>query len=133
MTPEAASFALDHYAAPKALATYGNPAAAWAWLDRCHNTTFAHGSELVLALGTPGKGKSGISDNGYYAEQILLAFESLGWIRRTGPATPSKEQRFFGVGGLSNASKSSSPIVFGFEPVRGCPEKLAWIRANKPA
>lgn len=85
-----------------------------AWRDRLNNTTFNHGSELVLELGTPRDGKPGLMDNVYVAETILRDLEERGLIRREKYA-PTPQQRFMGVnGGWTDSLMAQSLVTYGW-------------------
>ena len=95
------------------------------WLERCVYTTFAHGSELVRVV------LSGV------APPALRWFRAQGWIRPV-KWNPSREQRFFGVGGTTvraiETSKSEEhyPECWGWEPVPGtAAAALAWVEAAR--
>lgn len=84
------------------------------WRDRLNNTTFNHGSELVLELGTPRDGKPGLTDNVYVAETILRDLEERGLIRREKYA-PTSQQRFMGVnGGWTDNLMARSLTTYGW-------------------
>lgn len=89
------------------------------WLQRCAWTTFAHGAELVEALGSPSNGKPGMPDNVYAAEQCLKAALEAGLIVQ-GQQSPTRAQRFFGVGGVWLDSKAglrhAGVTTYGYAP-----------------
>lgn len=62
------------------------------WLEWCFCTGFRHGHELVMSLA--------IADNVYEADKTIEHAEARGWIVSTG-CKPTREQLFFGVGGMS--------------------------------
>lgn len=83
-----------------------------AWLAKCRRHGFAHGSELVEALGYK-------ADNVYAAERCLLAAEAAGLIVRGEAPTPTAEQRFFNVAAARAkrcAKELRGPVEYGWEP-----------------
>lgn len=70
------------------------------------NKSSFHGNDLVLAMGG--------ADNVWFAEKLLLEAEQDGLIIR-GNFEPSKEQAFFGVGGLNGKNLKvpyASPVCY---------------------
>lgn len=57
-----------------------------------------HGEDLALAYGAPACGRPGMPDSVAHAERALVEAERRGWIER-GKYDPTRQQRFFGVGG----------------------------------
>jgi hypothetical protein len=74
-----------------------------AWLDRLYERGFAHGSELVEALGA-----AGMTDNVRAAEELLVVALGVGWIER-GRFDPSRDQRFFGAAGRLDVAPDHLP------------------------
>jgi hypothetical protein len=93
------------------------------WLEKCWNLHGCHGSELVELLGKPRDGKPGCPDNVANAAKLLSLAEKAGWIKRHEVATPTVEQKFFGVGGLRGNHKHPqyrSTVEYWWEPNRDC-------------
>ena len=104
------------------------------WLQRLWDVHGNHGNELAKLLGTPRNGKPGMTDNVYAADKVLLAAEKAGWIRRLETATPTVEQRFFGVGGMRGNHKHPdcrSAVEFWWEPIRDCKETIEFLRTGE--
>lgn len=105
------------------------------WLDHCLDTTFAHGADLADAIGTPRGDRPGLADNVAEADRALADLEAAGWIRRLPPATPTREQCFFGVGG--GRQWDAHPVCYGFKPGAEAARGRAWLRSGaicgKPA
>lgn len=65
------------------------------WMRAAHHGHGRHGSDLAEALGAAGD-----PDSVRTAEQFLERAEADGMLHRNAEATPTAQQRFFGVGGL---------------------------------
>lgn len=71
-------------------------------LDLISTREVFHGEELVLALGSPYKGKPGLADNVATAEKLLRCASEAGLVKR-GKWRATKQQMFFEVAlGLPN-------------------------------
>jgi DNA polymerase III sliding clamp (beta) subunit (PCNA family) len=100
------------------------------WLSHLYNTTFNHGSELVLLLGTPRAGKPGMTDNVDAADKLLRAAAEEGWIQKASASpTPSADQRFFGIGGQGGGSKNIGyhGSVWGWQPGPNADKSREWL------
>lgn len=94
------------------------------WLEKVAWSGRAHGSELIHALGGISEHyATGMSDNVASADRILKALLEAGWIVREVISSPSREQRFFGVGGGKSVGRY--PCEFGYTP----PAKMSEMRA----
>lgn len=96
---------------PLALRRLGRPAFT-EWLYCCWGRGFAHGHELALAI-------SGV-DNVREADMTLAAAVEQGLIISTGCA-PTRQQKFFGIGGLwwtekARESWAKHPSTHGYGP-----------------
>lgn len=103
------------------------------WLQRLWDVHGNHGNELAKLLGTPRDGKPGMTDNVASADRILLAAEKAGWIKRAETASPSMEQKFFGVGGMRgnhNHPEARSAVEFWWEPIRNCKEIVDFLKTG---
>ena len=103
-----------------------------AWLTHLWATSYGHGSQLVMLLGTPQSGRPGLPDNGAAADQILRVLTDAGWIVRAKDPTPSFEQQFFGVGGSPGQRLKGPwyPVEYAYSPRRSCAEAWDWISAG---
>lgn len=103
-------------------ACYGGEAFA-AWLRHTWDVGFGHGSELVKELGTPRDGKPGRTDNVYAAERLLAAAVADGWLL-PGRELPTREQRYFGIGGQTRATGDATR---GYSPNRDSNDYLMFV------
>jgi hypothetical protein len=81
------------------------------WLHRIYSVLEADGSALVQGLGSPNperRSGHGIPDNCYAADRLLDWFVDNGWIIPVS-YNPSREQRFFGVGGRAPGKTQRKP------------------------
>jgi hypothetical protein len=67
------------------------------WLSMLFSTGYGHGSDLVMALGSPRGDRPGLSDNVYAADKFLRAAVGVGWIVQSEAPRPTPQQRFFDV------------------------------------
>jgi hypothetical protein len=81
------------------------------WFKRCWDLRFAHGSELVDALG-----KMGRMDNVADAQAFLRTATRQGWIKRGARPTPTREQVFFDVNRSIKLTPDSAWHAYGYEP-----------------
>lgn len=108
----------------------GKTASFHGWCTILHVHYYAHGSTLVEILGTPSNGASGLTDNVYAAETLLIAAEEAGWIERGMNPEPTKSQQCFGIGGLSgDHSGVRSPVEYGWAPTHH-PDFLLFIQSE---
>lgn len=101
------------------------------WAEHLVFTTFNHGDTLVKMLGTPTSERPGLADNVYAAGKLLEAAEKAGWIVRADHASPSTEQRFFGVGGMAgkNPNIGVYAVAYGWSPGPNASEMQGWIKS----
>lgn len=128
--------------APDSLAALYRDRGVAAWLLRLHGVFFAHGADLVDALGearpAPGPGpeayrtadgwaRPGVGDCVASAGTILADLERLGWITR-GAYAPTRQQQFFGIGGSWAQDRNG---LTAYLPAYGwCPSQIASVRAT---
>jgi len=101
------------------------------WLHKLYSTSFAHGSVLAEALGTPVEGRPGLADNCYISDRILQDLTDEGWILRAEKPFPSREQLFFGWGGRAQGKKpnvtTAGTSEFGYSPNYECVEFMKYL------
>lgn len=114
------------------------------WLVRIFNMAEADGSDLVMGLGTPNpkrRGVAGLSDNCRTADTILDWLVDNGWIKPLS-YNPSREQRFFGVGGRAPGhtprkavwrGSHTYPQEWRFEVNRDSPDLVDFVRRCSPS
>lgn len=96
---------------------------------------YAHGSTLVEYLGSPGPDMDhGMPDNVHAADELLRHAYGEGWFHRGPHPTPTKQQRFFGIGGLWFSGPREEgyigryhPCIWGYSPNYGNTVLRTWI------
>lgn len=129
MTPEeledwnsGLSFSIWEY-----IAMYGcerRSASFRSWCKVLWDTFYAHGEDLHLLLAPPW--------SSYEAEQLLKAGVAAGWFQKGKNPEPSRQQQYFGSGGLWEGDLRKHPehrpmTHFGFAPNRANTDLDAFV------
>lgn len=87
------------------------------WFVHLWNTSYNHGSLLAEMLGTPRGKEAGYGDSGWLADRYLEEAIARKLVLRQ-EYKPSREQQFFGVGGMEGGNKNMKvyDVCYWYKP-----------------